>query len=131
MARKLERRCEKYAVKLAAGIATRSRRVSVEEQYENYVAAHDRLEAVWETTREVLDSIGLPTIAYPYYRAFALQVDKLLRRYGSEAIDMEVGIVCQMWVARGLSQSTLETILREVFRFQPSLLASLVGRKEV
>jgi hypothetical protein len=66
--------------------------------------------------RQTLDAIGVPTIQYPAYLCFGKEVWALERRgFSGESLALEVAVLLDKWVARGLAKSTLEAIRTDVF----------------
>lgn len=66
--------------------------------------------------KQVLDSEGVPTIAYPHYLAYGRELWRLQRRgVSGTSLQLEALVLLNKWVARGLTQSVLEAIRLQVF----------------
>jgi len=112
----IEAICARYEKKLRRSDRGRSWQYSVEEQVAHYRAALIHNREVELMTRQILDVEGVSIVVYPYYYAFARSLDKLRRRgIAGESLAIEAAILTGVWVARGLSQSVLETIRTQVF----------------
>jgi len=66
--------------------------------------------------KQTLDALGLPTIQYPYYLCFGREMFRLSRKnISGESMAIEAQVLVDKWVARGLVQSALEKIRKDVF----------------
>ncbi|MEO0080832.1 MAG: hypothetical protein ABIL25_00870 [candidate division WOR-3 bacterium] len=66
--------------------------------------------------KQVLDQEGVSIIEYPFYLSFGRELWRLKRmNVSGESLAAEAAILIGKWVARGLSQSVLETIRTQVF----------------
>jgi len=131
----IERVCDKYEVKLrqsereirgCTGLRRAYARRGLSQDYPGeealkrqvarYRAALIHAQEFVVATRAILDLEGVSTITRGYYLAFARSLDKL-KRHGlsGETLAIEAAILTGTWVARGLSQSVLETIRTQVF----------------
>jgi hypothetical protein len=87
---------------------------SMVEQVSNVFPALYNIEVA---TKTVLDSAGVPMGNYPFYLAFARQVWKKVykTRLGGQTLYNEIGIIQTAWRTRGLDNTVLTRILRDVF----------------
>jgi hypothetical protein len=66
--------------------------------------------------RHVLNGIGVPMLQYASYLAFGEQVWRLVAgNINGESLALEVDVLVDTWVARGLAKTTLEAIRTGVF----------------
>jgi hypothetical protein len=66
--------------------------------------------------KQVLDGLGLPTVQYPFYLAFGRELFRLGRQgVSGESVAIEAQVLLDKWVARGLVQSALEKVRKDVF----------------
>lgn len=66
--------------------------------------------------KQVLDQEGISIIQYPFYLDFGREMWRLTRmNLSGESLAVEAATLIGKWVARGLSQSVLETIRTQVF----------------
>ena len=68
-----------------------------------------------EAVRAVLDLEGISVLQYAFYLGFGRQMWKLTSRIAGETAAVEAANLIGLWVARGLSQTILETIRTQVF----------------
>ena len=76
------------------------------------------LAAMEDNVRAVLDQAGVSIILVGQYLNFGRQVWKLKERFSGETANMECANLIALWVARGLTQSVLESIRSDVFGLQ-------------
>jgi hypothetical protein len=116
MAKTVDRVCEKYELKLRAGMMPARTDGDRERQAEAFRLAVERTEVVRKSTKEVLCSRGVFTIWWPYYDSFARCVAKQVARVESPDVQrLAARSELEVWVDRGLERSVLEAIGREVF----------------
>ena len=66
--------------------------------------------------RQVLNGAGVPTIQYPFYLCFGRELWSRIRNgMDGESLAMETAILIAKWVARGLTQSVLQSVRTDVF----------------
>jgi hypothetical protein len=66
--------------------------------------------------KQVLDGLGLPTIQYPSYLCYGRELWALTRKeISGESLAIEAQVLLDKWVARGLVQSALEKVRKDVF----------------
>jgi hypothetical protein len=66
--------------------------------------------------KQVLDGLGLPTVHYPFYLAYGRELFRLTRKgISGESVALEAQVRLDKWVARGLVQSALEKVRKDVF----------------
>jgi hypothetical protein len=66
--------------------------------------------------RQVLNGAGASTIQYPFYLCFGREIWARIRNgMDGESLAQEAAVLIAKWVARGLTQSVLETIRTDVF----------------
>jgi hypothetical protein len=66
--------------------------------------------------KQVLDMAGASVIEYPFYLNFGREMWRLKRSdFSGDALAEEAAVLIGKWVARGLTQSVLETIRTQVF----------------
>jgi hypothetical protein len=73
-------------------------------------AIFDDLVLMEEGVRAILDAQSVPTILAGQYLNYARQLWKLKGRYPGVAGTTEANTLLALWVARGLSLSTLEAV---------------------
>lgn len=84
--------------------------------YANVQAVFPLLVSMETQVKQVLDGQGVSIIDYPFYLDFGREIWRLQRKEVSgESLAIEVATLASKWVARGLSQSVLETIRTGVF----------------
>jgi hypothetical protein len=66
--------------------------------------------------KQVCDGIGAPTIQYPFYLCFGREMWALTRKdISGESLAQAAAVLIAKWVARGLTQATLEAVRTDVF----------------
>lgn len=116
MARDIGGVCEKYELKLRTGKMPGRLDGDRERQVEAFRRGTERNEALRAAVADVLNSLGVYTIWWPFYYAYSHWVARKVSRVGSpEVLRLEARMQLEVWVARGLERSVLETIGREVF----------------
>jgi hypothetical protein len=67
--------------------------------------------------KQVLDGLGLPVIQYPFYLCYGRELWHITheRSMSGESAAVEAQVLLDKWVARGLVQSALEKIRKDVF----------------
>lgn len=79
-------------------------------------SAFPQLVAMELQVKQVLDEEGVSIIQYPFYLNFGREMWRLKRmEISGESLAVEAATLIGKWVARGLSQSVLETIRTQVF----------------
>ena len=78
-------------------------------------ASFDGIYAAEVATRGVLNLAGVSVIHFPFYLSFAREMWKLTNRIEGESAAIEAAVLVAKWVARGLTQSVLESIRFDVF----------------
>jgi len=82
----------------------------------NVAAVTPLITAMELQVKQVCDGIGAPTIQYPFYLCFGREMWALSRKdISGESFAQEAAILIAKWVARGLTQSLLESIRTDVF----------------
>ena len=66
-------------------------------------------------TRQVLDCMGVTTIVYTCYYAFARRLYRLRRSFSGSSLRNEARLLALAWVDRGLSLKVLVAISENVF----------------
>jgi hypothetical protein len=108
--------CEKYEMKLRTGKMPGRADGDRERQVEAFRRGAERNEAVRAAVADVLNSLGVYSIWWPFYYAYSRWVARKVSRVGSpEVLRLEARMQLEVWAARGLERSVLETIGREVF----------------
>ena len=121
----IDQMCAKYQWRLRNGAVPRPVQCSVEQHIERFrmVREHDRY--LTTTTRQVLESLGVPTTAFFYYYAFTRRLDRLCRTYTSAVLRRAAQDLVDLWEARGLNCEILLTICEYVFDIPLSLRGAL------
>ena len=89
------------------------KRPSMLAHVESVFVSIDQMET---QVKQVLDLQGVATIHYPYYLGFGREVWSLQQKgVSGESLAIEVAVLIDKWVARGLTQSVLETVRTDVF----------------
>jgi hypothetical protein len=79
-------------------------------------AVYPMITAMELQVKQVCDGVGVPTIQYPFYLNFGRELWALSRKEVSgESLALEAATLISKWVARGLTQSLLESIRTDVF----------------
>jgi hypothetical protein len=82
----------------------------------NVAAVTPLITAMELQVKQVCDGAGVPTIQYPFYLCFGREMWALSRKdISGESLAQEAAILIAKWVARGLTQSLLESIRTDVF----------------
>lgn len=86
-----------------------------------YAAAIADLCLMESEVKQVLDSIGAPTLLYVYYLDYARQLFRLTHRQSlsGASFDLESEVLLEKWVARGLDPAILRKIRKDVFGADP------------
>jgi len=109
-------RNQKYDAKYSAANLTRDLTAQLANMTLRMVAVTPQLVAKETAVKQVLDTAGVPTIAYPYYLCFGRELFALERReISGESLAIEAATLLAKWVARGLTQSVLQSIRTDVF----------------
>ena len=113
---KADRMVANYAARLRVGQCGHSRVGDVKGQAERYAASVARNKRIRTATGVALGALGVPSIQYPFYYSFALQLGRVDREAWCEHAKRDEGqILVSTWVARGLSREILLGIARNVF----------------
>ena len=77
--------------------------------------------AVMETqVKQTCDAAGVSSIQYPFYLCFGRELwSRLRHEMSGESLAQAAAVLVAKWVARGLTQSVLETIRTGVFNVGP------------
>ena len=75
----------------------------------------DGIYAAENAVRGILNTAGVSVIQYPFYLSFGREMWKLTNRIAGESAAIEAAVHIAKWVARGLTQSVLESIRFDVF----------------
>ena len=82
----------------------------------NVTAVTPMITAMELQVKQVCDGVGVPTIQYPFYLCFGREMWALSRKdISGETFALEAATLIAKWVARGLTQSLLESIRTDVF----------------
>jgi hypothetical protein len=67
--------------------------------------------------KQVLDGLGLPVIQYPFYLCYGRELWHITHQteMSGESAAVDAQVLLDKWVARGLVQSALEKIRKDVF----------------
>jgi len=83
---------------------------------EHVSAVMPLISAMEQQVRQVCDLGGVPTIQYPFYLCFGREMWSLSRKdISGESLAIEAATLIAKWVARGLTQSVLQSIRTGVF----------------
>jgi len=103
---------EKYNLERVTAILTEKRPVMLQ----NMGAVVPLLAAMELQVKQVCDSAGATIIQYPFYLCFGREMWALTRKdISGEGMALEAATLIAKWVARGLTQSTLQAIRTDVF----------------
>jgi len=82
----------------------------------NVTAVFPMITAMELQVKQVCDSAGVPTIAYPFYLNFGREIWALTRKEVSgESLALEAATLIAKWKARGLTEALLQAIRTDVF----------------
>ena len=82
----------------------------------NVTSVFPMITAMELQVKQVCDGIGVPTIDLPFYLNFGREIWALSRKEVSgETLAQAAAVLIAKWVARGLTQSVLESIRTDVF----------------
>lgn len=113
----IERASRRYAQALRSGRQTLRRGSTVELQTGRYALALEYDQAVRQTTKLVMNEIGVPSIYRFLYYGFARKLEHFSLQTGpGESLRMEVRLQIEIWVGRGLDRAVLTEIAAQVFR---------------
>ena len=116
MAKDVDRVCEKYELKLRAGLMPARTDGDFARQLNKYRRHAEREVEVRKAVAEVLGAQGIYTIWWPYYLDFARSLTKLSSRPDSiEVQRLQARAQLELWVERGLVRAALEKIGLKVF----------------
>ena len=116
MGRDIDTVCERYERKLRAGRTLVRRDGDVESQVGAFRKAQETDRDLRASVGELIGSAGVPSIQWLFYYDFARRLSRLARQdISSGSRGTEARMQLEVWVARGLSRSVLETIGRECF----------------
>jgi len=102
----------KYNLERVNAILTEKRPTMLQ----NMGAVAPLLAAMELQVKQVCDGAGVPTIAYPFYLCFGREMWSLTRKdISGESLAVEAATLIAKWVARGLTQSVLQSIRTDVF----------------
>jgi len=84
--------------------------------FSRFAAVVPALVTMETEVKQTLDALGVSTIDYPFYLSFGREVWRLIdHEVSGESLAIEVAILIDKWVGRGLTQSVLEAIRTQVF----------------
>jgi hypothetical protein len=69
--------------------------------------------------KQVIDGLGLPVTHIAPLLAFAMELWSSTGKYHGETLAIEAQVLVDKWVARGMVQSALEKIRKDVFDVNP------------
>jgi hypothetical protein len=102
----------KYNLERVNAILTEKR----PKMLQNVSSAVPLIAAMELQVKQVCDGAGVPTIQYPFYLCFGREMWALTRKdISGESLALEGAVLIGKWVARGLTQSLLESIRTDVF----------------
>jgi hypothetical protein len=102
----------KYNLERVNAILTEKR----PKMLQNVSAAVPLIAAMELQVKQVCDGGGVPTIQYPFYLCFGREMWALTRKdISGESLALEAATLIAKWVARGLTQSLLQSIRTDVF----------------
>ncbi len=88
--------------------------------YASVQAVFPLITAMELQVKQVLDQEGVSIAQYAYYLSFGRELWRLTRMdLSGESAAREAAVLIGKWVARGFSQSVLETIRTQVFNIGP------------
>jgi hypothetical protein len=103
---------EKYNLERVSAILTEKR----PKMLQNMSSVVPLITAMELQVKQVCDGAGVPTIQYPFYLGFGRELWSLIRSdISGESLALEAATLIAKWVARGLTQSLLESIRTDVF----------------
>ncbi len=83
---------------------------------QNVTAIFPMIASMEMQVKQTLDAAGVPTTDYPGYLAFGREIWGLTRKdISGESLAQAVAILLAKWVARGYTQSVLQSIRTDVF----------------
>ena len=88
---------------------------NIEGQVDNYQQAAQHHAIVGSGIRAVLNDQGVPVTLFSMYRAFSLQVDKIIRQHDGETRRYLLQMAVDRWTFRGLNSEVLRAICHQVF----------------
>ncbi len=110
--RRIEGWDKKYNIERISAILTERRPKMLERVNYTFVS----LASMEAQVKQVLDQEGVSVITYPFYLNFGREMWHLCQiDMSGNALAVEAATLIGKWVARGLSQSVLETIRTQVF----------------
>lgn len=112
-----DRRINKYDIKLNPD-TIKAHFQNQKPVMKNYFSDYARyFSDIEERTKAILDSNAVKMSVYPMYYSFARQVGKKVRNVGlgGDVLFSEIDIIKSIWTHRGLNETILEQILRDVF----------------
>jgi hypothetical protein len=102
----------KYNLERVNAILTEKRPTMLQ----NVSAVIPALTAMEQQVKQVCDTAGVPTIAYPFYLCFGREMWALTRKdISGESLAIEAATLIAKWTARGLTQAVLQSIRTDVF----------------
>ena len=103
---------QKYNLERVSAILTEKR----PKMLQNMSSVVPLITAMELQVKQVCDGAGVPTIQYPFYLSFGREMWSLIRSdISGESMALEAATLIAKWVARGLTQSLLESIRTDVF----------------
>lgn len=82
----------------------------------NMTAVTPMITAMELAVKQVCDAAGVPTITLPFYLDFGREMFKKGRQdISGETLALFAAVMIAKWVARGLTQSVLQSIRTDVF----------------
>lgn len=126
MTRRLSRASFRYGIALLTGRANRARSGSDAEQVRSYRRGQARNNAVSRVAMTVLDYHATSPWLRVLYVGFALQADRICRRFTGLTMENELRFAIGRWEARGMERGILEEMSEEIKR-----LSGLVPREGI
>jgi hypothetical protein len=110
---------DNYEYQLRHGGSKLRQGSTVEAQVSRFAEGRMRDSVLVEMTKQALNSAGIPTIQYPAYYAFTRKLNKRLNgpdgpRLTGDSASAEAATHVAQWIARGLCQSVLASIVVNV-----------------
>jgi hypothetical protein len=110
-----DQRIAKYNVKVDPVTVTAKVVAQLPNMQANYPAFVNQYVPKMQAVQDVLNTAGVVPMMFGVYYAFAGRLWRLLTVADGEAARAEAAILIALYVARGLTQTVLESIRTEVF----------------
>jgi hypothetical protein len=79
----------------------------------------DEQYAIELRTKQVINGLGLPVTHIGPLLAYSMEIWSATGKYHGETLAIEVQVLVDKWTARGMVQSALEKIRKDVFDINP------------